>query len=177
MALSRKLMTEGEREVMTVRTHVKVLFLPVLALLVVCGLAGFLLAVSRDSGQAGPLRIVILVVAAVLIVWWTLVPFLRWLALTYTITNRRLVEQTGLLTRTGRIIPWNRVNDVAFEKNLNDRMLGCGTLIIHDASEQTGLRLKDVPHVEDVHRTLTDLVFDIHSTNRDDHRRTDDEQI
>lgn len=175
MALSRKLMTEGEHEVMTMRTHVKVLVLPVLLLLVCCGVAGFLLAVSRDAGQAGVLRIVIVVTAVVLIVWWVLLPFVRWLAHTYTITNRRLVEQTGILTRAGRIIPWSRVNDVGFEKHLNDRIFGSGTLIIHDASEQTGLRLHDVPHVEDVHRTLTDLVFGTHPWH--DPHRADDEPI
>ena len=76
------------------------------------------------------------------------IPFLRWFLWTYTLTNKRIVEQKGILTRTGRVIPLSRINDVAFEKNLNDRILGCGTLVIHDASEQAGLELRDIPHIE-----------------------------
>ena len=55
--------------------------------------------------------------------WGTLLPFLRWYLWTYTLTNKRIVEQKGILTRTGRVIPLSRINDVAYEKNLNDRIL------------------------------------------------------
>ena len=159
MALSRKLMVEGERVLLTTRTHAKALTLPVLVLLLTSAAAGFLLAVSSNSSAAGVLRVVILVVDAAVLLLWVVLPFLRWLTWTYTLTTLRLVEQKGLLTRTGRVIPLSRVNDVSFEKNLNDRLLGSGTLIVHDASEQAGMRLDDVPHVEDVHRTMTELVL------------------
>lgn len=167
MALSRKLLVEGEHEVMTTRTHVKALFLPGLLLVVTCAVAGFVLAVAQNTEHSGVLSAVILLVAVLVLVWWALRPFLRWFARTYTVTNRRLVEQTGILTRSGRVIPWSRVNDVGFEKNLSDRILRCGTLVIHDASEQAGLRLEDVPHVEDVHRTVTDLIFETHTGHHD----------
>ncbi len=48
---------------------------------------------------------------------------------------------------------------MTFEKGLLDRLLGCGTLVVSDASEQSGMRLRDVPQVESVHRQLTDLIF------------------
>lgn len=170
MTLSRKLMVEGEQTVLTTRTHVKVLVLPVLVLLVACGLGAFLAASAPEGGARTPVRTLVLVVAVVAVVWWTVIPFVRWLTSTYTITNKRLVEQRGILTRTGRIIPLSRVNDVAFEKNLDDRILGSGTLVIHDASEQSGLSIRDIPHVEDVHRTLTSLVFASHERPQDDEK-------
>lgn len=174
MTVSRKLLVEGERVILVMRTHVKVLLLPTLVLLVTCALGGFLLATTRDGSASGVLQIVILAVAVVILVWWTVLPFLRWLTWTYTLTNLRLIEQKGLLTRRGRVIPLSRVNDVSFEKSLSDRLLGCGTLIVHDASEQSGLRVHDVPDVEDVHRTMTDLVFDSHDQSAVG--RGDDEQ-
>lgn len=178
VALSRKLMIDGEEVVLSMRTHVKRLIVPVLVLLATCALAGFLLAISRDTDAAEILTVVIVAVAAVVLVWWVVLPFLRWLTTTYTVTNRRLIEQTGLLTRTGRVIPLNRINDVAFERNLNDRVLGSGTLIIHDASEQAGMRVLDVPRVQEVHRTLTNLVFDMNSPGgKDRGPQVDDEQI
>jgi membrane protein YdbS with pleckstrin-like domain len=118
---------------------------------------------AKGDGEVNAAARWILVgVAVVLVFFGTLLPFFKWLAWTYTLTNKRIVEQKGILTRTGRVIPLSRVNDVAFEKNLNDRILGCGTLIIHDASEQAGLELNDIPHIEAFHRTVTNLVFEKH---------------
>lgn len=167
MSLPRKLMIDGEQTVATTRTHVKVLFLPFLILVVVCVVAGFLIAQVGDKAD-NKVGWVIVAIAVVLAFLGSILPFLKWLAWTYTLTNKRIVEQKGLLTRTGRVIPLSRVNDVAFEKNLNDRILGCGTLIIHDASEQAGLELKDIPHIEAFHRTVTNLVFEKHDTTKND---------
>ena len=160
MTLSRKLMIDGESIVTSTRTHIKVLFVPFVILIVVAAAAGFLAAAAGDSA-GGALRWIIIAVGVVLIIWGSVIPFIKWLTWTYTLTNKRIVEQKGILTRTGRVIPLNRINDVAFEKNLNDRLLGCGTLIIHDASEQAGLALRDIPKIEALHRTVTNLVFDV----------------
>ncbi len=157
MTLPRRLMTDGERVVASTRTHVKVLLVPVLVLLVVAAAGGFLAAWTRERAGATAAWVVA-GVALVLVLWGSVLPFLRWLTWTYTVTDKRIVEQKGLLTRTGRVIPLSRVNDVSFEKNLNDRVLGSGTLVVHDASEQTGLRLHDVPRVDELHRTLTELI-------------------
>ncbi|MDR7087616.1 putative membrane protein YdbT with pleckstrin-like domain [Aeromicrobium panaciterrae] len=159
MALPRKLMVDGEHTVATTRTHIKVLFIPFVILLLVALLEGFVQA-KVDGEANATVRWILVGIAVVLVFFGTLLPFFKWLAWTYTLTNKRIVEQKGLLTRTGRVIPLNRINDVAFEKNLTDRILGCGTLIIHDASDQAGLPLKDIPRIEAFHRTVTNLVFE-----------------
>ena len=163
MTLPRKLMIEGEQTVVTTRTHVKVLFVPVIILLAVAAAGGFLAARAGDAGNGVP-RWIVIAIAVVLAIWGAIIPFVRWFLWTYTLTNKRIVEQKGILTRTGRVIPLSRINDVAFEKNLNDRILGCGTLVIHDASEQAGLELRDIPHIEALHRTVTRLVDEAHGT-------------
>lgn len=166
MGVSRKLLIDGEHEVLTVRTHVKALFGAVFVLVVAAAAGGFGAAVTD-----GTVRSVVVVVALLVVLMWVVLPFLGWFTWTWTVTNRRLIEQRGILTRTGRIIPLNRINDVSFEKQLSDRLLGCGTLIVHAASEQDGLRIRDVPHIEDVHRQLSSLVFEAHQP------MTSDEQI
>ena len=40
----------------------------------------------------------------------------------------------------------NRISDISYEKGLIDRMFGCGTLVVSDASEQGLVPLKDIPH-------------------------------
>ncbi len=167
MSLPRKLMIDGEQTVATTRTHVKRLFLPFVVLLVVSVAAGFLVGEIGDKGD-NKVGYVIIGLAVILVLWGSVVPFISWYLWTYTLTNKRIVEQKGILTRTGRVIPLSRINDVAFEKNLNDRILGCGTLIIHDASEQAGLELDDIPKVEAFHRTVTNLVFEKHDQQRND---------
>lgn len=167
MSLPRKLMIDGEQTVANTRTHLKVLTIPFLILLVVAGAGGFLIHQVSDSGSGIP-RWIVIAGMAILILWGSVLPFLKWLTWTYTLTNKRIVEQKGLLTRSGRVIPLNRINDVAFEKNINDRILGCGTLIIHDASEQAGLQLRDIPHIEAFHRTVSNLVFEKHDNTPSD---------
>jgi membrane protein YdbS with pleckstrin-like domain len=51
-----------------------------------------------------------------------------------------------------------RISDVAYDQGVLDRMLGCGTLVISDASTHGSVRLHDIPDVEKVQRALTDLL-------------------
>ena len=156
MGISRKLLSDGEHVVLSVRTHPKALIGPVALLILV--VAGVITAamLAPDHSIVG---LVALVVAAPVVFIWVVIPFLRWMTSTYTVTNRRLITRHGILTRTGRDIPLFRINDVAYEKGLIDRLLGCGTLVISDATEKAGVVLPDVPSVERVHLQISDLLF------------------
>ena len=112
-----------------------------------------------DSAARPWLRLVVVVLAVLAVLVWAFVPFLRWSTSRYTITNRRLITRSGIITRTGRDIPLYRINDVAYEKGLLDRILGCGTLVISDATEKAGVVLHDVPRVEKVQVQLHELLF------------------
>lgn len=171
MALSKKLLVEGEREILTIRTHVKTMILSAIALIVVCAAGGFLVAIVPDGDSQQWIRIAIGVIALVLIIWWCLIPFVRWLTSTYHVTNRRLVFQHGFIARAGRDVPLTRINHVTFDRGVIDRIFRCGTLIVYDASEQPGMTLKDVPRIEDVHRTLNELVFAAHEGAHDEDNR------
>ncbi|MGZ0148354.1 PH domain-containing protein [Kribbella sp. WER1] len=159
MAISAKLLGEDEYVVVSTRTHWKAMIGPVLLLLVVAGLGGFLAAIVPNGSLQQPARIAILAVGVVLVVAFAVRPFLDWFFSTYTITNRRLITRHGVLTRTGRDIPLMRINDVSYEHGLIDRMLGCGTLHIESAGERGQVVLPDVPHVEHVHLQMSDLLF------------------
>jgi uncharacterized membrane protein YdbT with pleckstrin-like domain len=158
VAFSRRLLNEGEHVVVSTHTHVKALLAPAVWLIVLAGLAGYLS--SYPSGKARTLLLLVIwVVALAAVVWLVARPFLRWLSTSFTITNRRLITRTGILTRRGHEIPIARINDVSYEHGLVDRILGCGTLIVSDASERGPLVLDDVPHVEQVHLELSDLLY------------------
>lgn len=167
MAISKKLLSDGEHVVLSVRTHPKALVGPVALLIVV--VAGVITAAMLQP-QAG-IMIAVAVVAVLVVILWVIIPFLRWVTSTYTVTNRRLITRHGIITRTGRDIPLFRINDVAYEKGLLDRILGCGTLVISDATEKAGVVLPDVPNVERVHLQISDLLFANDDGNDDDGSR------
>ena len=98
-------------------------------------------------------------VTLVLAVWLVVLPFLRWNTERYTVTTRRISHRHGIVTRRGRDIPLHRINDIALEKDLLDRLLGCGTLVVSDATQQSGMVLHDVPDVERVQVRLQDLLY------------------
>ena len=158
MAISPKLLNEGEHIVLSTRTHVKALILPAVVLIVVAGLAGYLSSLP-DGDQAGTWRWVIWLVVAAILVWFVVKPFLDWLLTTYTFTNRRLITRTGILTRRGHDIPMNRISDISYEKGLVDRIFGCGTLVVSDASELGRVELRDIPRVEQAQLTVSDELF------------------
>ncbi len=155
MVISRKLLNEGEHIVLSTRTHVKALLLPAVVLIIIAGLAGYL--TSLPSGDSATIwRVVIWVIAGALTVYFCVKPFLHWLLTTYTFTNRRLITRTGILTRRGHDVPLNRVSDVSYEKGLVDRIFGCGTLVVSDASEHGRVALHDIPRIEQVQLVVSE---------------------
>ena len=171
MSISRKLLNEGESVVVSMRTHVKALLGPALLLIVVAALAGFL-ATLPSGDLSVVLQAVIWGVAALVVVWWVVRPFLRWLTTTYTLTTRRLITRSGIVTRRGHDIPLIRVSDVAYERGLLDRLLGCGTLVVSVASDQGRVLLHDIPQIEQVHLRMSELLYD-NATGRDDSESED----
>jgi uncharacterized membrane protein YdbT with pleckstrin-like domain len=157
VAINPKLLNEGERVVWSTRTHVKALFVPAVVLVVAAGIGGYLSSLP-DSHQNIWLT-VIWVIAGLVILVYSVWPFLQWFTTTYTVTNRRLTTHRGVINRTGHDIPLARISDVSYEKGLLDRIFGCGTLVVSDASEQGRVALDDVPHVERLQLKLSDLLY------------------
>ncbi len=174
MAISPRLLNEGERVVVSTRTHVKVLGAPLLVLLVTVFVAAFLGAYVTnhvgDDTVSTTLVVAVAVLAAGVVVRWVLRPFLRWYTTTYTFTDRRFIQRSGFVAREGRTIPLNRISGVDFEVGVVDRLFGCGTLVVSDASEQGRVPLHDIPRVEEVQRVVAE---ELHRLSQHD-RPSDD---
>jgi uncharacterized membrane protein YdbT with pleckstrin-like domain len=158
VARPQKLLGPDERVVLHTRTHVKAMILPALAFVLIAAAVGVGAAlIPREARPLGQLAIGVLGVV---------LPFLRWLTTTYTITNRRLITRSGILNKVGKELPLNRINEVSYERSLTDRMLGCGSLIVQTAAEDGTIVLHDVPDVEHVNLEMTQLLFGPqHSSN------------
>jgi uncharacterized membrane protein YdbT with pleckstrin-like domain len=158
VAISQKLLNQGEKIVVSTRTHPKALLVPLFALVVLLAI-GVAFQVLVDNSTA---RLVVWALMALGILWLAVWPTLDWLMASYTITNRRLITRHGIITRKGHDIPLSRISDVAYELGLIDRMLGCGTLVISDASTHGQVLLPDIPRVEDTQRRLNELLHELH---------------
>lgn len=158
MVISSKLLNPGEEIVVSTRTHIKALLIPLMTLILLLA-AG---VVAQTFIDQSTVMLVIWIVIAILVLWRVFWPFLEWLTSSYTITNRRLMTRHGVITRRGHDIPLGRISDVAYERDLIDRMLGCGTLVISDASTNGQVLIYDIPRVEDAQRQLNQLLHGLH---------------
>jgi membrane protein YdbS with pleckstrin-like domain len=151
-----------EQIVLNLHPHWRRLVLPMAAVPVIVGVAAFAVGV----GPGGVIYDWVIVgLAILLLVWLSLLPYLRWRSTRYIVTNRRVLYRSGIVTQIGRDVPLYRLNDVHFENTISDRLTRSGDLIMESAGEQGQLRFTDVPRVEEVQRTIH------HLTEEDDQRR------
>lgn len=163
MGYPEEVLAPDERVLLHRHPHWKILFWPIVVLVLSTALAGFAGGViSRKlPGNAGSIGLLAVVVVWVVVVArWCLPAVTRWKATHFIVTDRRVLVRQGVLTHTGIDIPMSRISSVQFRNGLFDRMLGTGTLIIGSASEEP-LEYDDIPAVEQVHTMLYNQVFEV----------------
>jgi uncharacterized membrane protein YdbT with pleckstrin-like domain len=165
VAYPQRLLQEDEEVVLDLHPHWRRIFFPVLSVPVVVALAAFAAAKLPDHSWRPNARYGIVAVAFVILLFTFVRPWLRWITTSYVVTTHRVVLRDGVLARSGRDIPLSRINDVTFEHGVIERLLRSGTLLVESAGERGQVTLADVPHVENVQRTLYKLV------EQDDQRR------
>ena len=126
-----------ENLVLRARRHwivvVKPMLPPLLALPLLIGLDAWLLRglLARD----------IQVLAALAVLHasglWAIAVYIRWTAASYTLTDRRVILETGLVARGSRVIALERVQNVSTTESVLGRLLGYGQVEI-DAAGSSG---------------------------------------
>lgn len=154
-------LTHGEQLVLRLHPHAKIMVRPavVLLLIVAAAITIMLLLPQSGSGQA-MIHLIVGLVALIAALIWFGTPFLRWRTTIYEVTTRRLRLREGIISRSGRDFPLNRISDVSFSQGLLDRMFGCGRLIVESPGETGQLVLTEIPDVRRVQEVLFELVGD-----------------
>ncbi|TQM76899.1 PH (Pleckstrin Homology) domain-containing protein [Thermopolyspora flexuosa] len=161
MGIPEHHLTEGERVVHSFHPHWKRLVRPVLAVVILlAALVTAFLLIPGGEPYTGYARIAVTAVVVILLVWWALVPYLRWVTTSYTLTTHRFSISTGILNKSQDDIPLAKVSSVSSDQRLLERILGCGTLVVESASDTGDLRLTDVPRIQLVRSELFRLVED-----------------
>lgn len=160
MSLPRHQLGDGETVLVHSRTHPKALVVPAVVGLLIVAIAAVasVYAPYVPAGWRTPAGWTLAAALVLAAVAFVLAPTLRWATTTYSVTTRRIITRRGIITRTGHDLPISRINDVTYTRDLLDRVLGCGTLVLTTAAE-VPVRLYDIPDVEAVHVTVADLLF------------------
>jgi uncharacterized membrane protein YdbT with pleckstrin-like domain len=163
MGYPENALAKGEQVVLHHHPHWKRLIGPVLALILVTGLAalgsGYVNSTHWDQTAKNVIYGVVWGIWLVIVGWLTLWPFLSWLTTHFVVTNRRVMYRHGVLTRSGIDIPMARINSVEFRDRIFERLFRTGTLIIESAS-QDPLEFHNIPRLRNVHALLYHEVFD-----------------
>lgn len=74
----------------------------------------------------------------------------KWLFTLHVITNERVIFREGFIAKSGKEIPLEVINDVAFSQTVYERIFGTGDLLIESAGTHGQSRYRDIPHPEEV---------------------------
>ncbi len=142
-----------ERRIARVRGHARRLFWSALVLIVAAGAAGYF-----TGNLPAPFEDWMLwATAGAVVLLLVVLPYLRWLSHTYTVTTRRVVEQSGTFGQRRRELLHARGYTIAERRGPLQRLWGAGTLVLSNGVDEP-LRLVNVPAVRLLHEALSDQV-------------------
>ena len=133
----------GETLVMKEHQHwivmIKPLLLPI-ALVILVSLLDVFQTIPSDY------RILATLAAVALLGVWLIVVWIRWNSRSFTITDRRVILDTGVVSRASKVIALDRVQDIATNQSLLGRVFGYGRIEIDSAGAAGAEVLSALPH-------------------------------
>jgi uncharacterized membrane protein YdbT with pleckstrin-like domain len=132
MAFPKKYLNDGEEIIVDLRPHWLFMFGPSAALIAALAL-GIWVATAGDPPDWVRFPVAGLAVVALL---FFLVRLAQWITTDFVLTTDRLIYRKGIVSRTGREIPLERINDVSFNQSLFQRMLRAGDLLVESGGER-----------------------------------------
>ena len=124
-------------------TLVKSLVVPVVLLVVV--LVSDFTLLGPDGYYVPKLRTFLTLGVVAVAILWVIVVWIRWRSVTYTLTDQRIMIQSGVLSRQEKIVPIDRVQDCSTRQSLVGRLLGYGRVEVDAAGAQGAEVLDHLP--------------------------------
>lgn len=152
MPYPRRLLNPGEEIAFDLHPHWWY-FAPVASLAVVIVAA----AVGVTVTLKGATQTYTLLGVAVFVVIWLvafLVKLAEWRTTHFVLTSDRLIVRSGVLSKEGREIPLERINDLSYHQSLFERLVGAGDLVIESAGERGQDTFSRIPHPEQVEQMI-----------------------
>ncbi len=131
MAFPKKYLNDSEEIILDLRPHWFFVVPSTLALVAALALAIWVSqAVDSDFALFPALAL------AVVTLLLFLVRFAQWVTTDFVLTTDRLIYRKGIVSRQGKEIPLERVNDVSFQQSLFQRMMRAGDLMVESGGER-----------------------------------------
>jgi uncharacterized membrane protein YdbT with pleckstrin-like domain len=132
MAFPKKYLNDGEEIILDLRPHWVFLFRPTAALI-----GALALAIWVGAGDDPPEWLLFPALAlAVVALLYFLVRLTQWMTTDFVLTTDRLIYRKGVVSRSGREIPLERVNDVSYTQSLLQRVIRAGNLLVESGGER-----------------------------------------
>ena len=81
-------------------------------------------------------RTAVLAAVGLALLLLTVLPILRWMFTNFVLTTDRIITRRGIVAKQSKEIPLERINDIAFNQTVFERMIGAGDLLIESAGER-----------------------------------------
>jgi ABC-type transport system involved in cytochrome c biogenesis permease subunit len=146
-----------ERMVVRIRRHPAVLSITVLQSLGAVFVA--LLISSWISAGVGAVDTVlgVIILAALGRLGWRL---WEWSVDRIVVTDRRILEVSGLLSRKVASMPLDKVTDMTYRRTVTGRVLGYGAFIVESPGQKQAVEMINfIPQPDDFYQTVTSLVM------------------
>jgi len=149
MAFPKKYLNDSEEVIRDLRPHWFFLFGPAVALIAALALAIWV-------GQADISELVLFPVLALTVValLFFLVRYAQWITTDFVLTTDRLIYRKGIVSRQGKEIPLERVNDVSYQQSLVQRMMGAGDLMVESGGERGQSQFGHFAHPQDIQNEI-----------------------
>ena len=155
MPFPPKYLHEGEEIVLDRHPHAIALFVPALAVIVAGALAiAGLLASPSNNNVVELLAWAVPLGALALAALWL---FKRWTirrTTNFVVTTDRLIYRSGVLSKHGKEIPLERINDISYKQSIWERLIRTGDLQVESGGEQGQERFSNVSNPFDVQNKI-----------------------
>ena len=151
-------LAESEETVMEVRRHLFSLLKPILAAVgAIFGAAAIGMLTSWENGQDFIDTVVGLI--AIFFIARLAWKMLLWWEDRIVVTDQRIFEVSGVLTRKVASMPLEKVTDMTYRRTIGGRLFGYGDLIVENAGQKQAMDEIDfLPRPDEFYRTVTSLV-------------------
>jgi uncharacterized membrane protein YdbT with pleckstrin-like domain len=148
----KRLLNEGEDLALDLRPHWWFFSKHILT-----GIPLFIALIVILAKTTGDTRKWLMVVWGIIaLIWavWLGLKYLQWNFTHFVVTSDRVIYRTGVLAKHGVEIPMDRINNINFNQNLFERVIGAGDLEIESAGKDGQSQFDDVWHPDGVQQEL-----------------------
>jgi len=98
-----------------------------------------------SSTNANNIRLPLTLAIVAIALLWLIVVWIRWRSIVYTLTDQRIKLESGVFSRSEKIIPIDRIQDCTTRQSLIGRILGYGRVEVDAAGAQGAEVLVHLP--------------------------------